>query len=458
MGGIGISVAQVLGVRPAVYLSILALVLLRLAFWRAKVDDAYTLCSELVSKRSPVTFEGSLVPHTSILWRLDEPVVRPGGSSFYGQVYVDSRLVRPVFGRRVLITGPFRCQIRFRNPGEMEDGISAVREPRVIASGKGFEMAFSEKTELWTATFQNMFRGWLEKIFQTTPRLLGLLKAVWMGDTEGLPPELLTLYREGGLLQVLALSGQHVGAMLLVFEFLLQGLAAIFFRFNQLWLLPLYRCANLWMPMACSSLLLILSGGAAPIQRTFVMVLSMTVLRFRGFECTPLQITASAVACMILWRPSLACSPSFVLSVVATGLLCQVVARDRWRKRVSEYFFLSSTMPVLVFPLSAFFFAKISWFAPLSSVLMSWVWDCVLLPFAFAAPFIFSVLPRRWNEVILPVIEKRWDDFVTWHYSFDEIIHGAYHACIRPTWSEFILVEVVLLCAAMKLRERRSMD
>lgn len=285
----------------------------RLSHGKKERDQAWAFCSSLwVSARKPREKElrGFLRPSVRGRWELSSPswVVGAEENTFSGRVFLEGALVEKSadLGRRVSVSGPFRCQHPFRNPGQQEDGLWTLRQPRLSARAGEFSLRFLEVPPPLWERFAFFFQKELNSHFQKTPSLLVLVRAVWLGDLSGFEEPLLRFYREGGLLAVLALSGQHVAVLVFLVT---SGLAFFVSLLNTVWkpswryLGPVYPHVLRLIPLLSAGLLLLTSQGAASMKRTAAMALAYFVLRLRRFQCDPLQLTASSVACFLLWEP-----------------------------------------------------------------------------------------------------------------------------------------------------------
>ena len=373
---------------------------------------------------------------------------------FQGKVTIDPQLVRPQIGLRVRISGPFQCAIALRNPGRVEDGLLEIKEPRLSGFGKKFRVRLLSEADPYLVRIPKAFYRGLKRTFGEAPQLLGFLEAVWTGDDKGLPLSLREFFKEGGVLQILALSGQHVTAMVLIVTLLTRLGLTGFFRLvgvrGERYLGYVYQS----LPIACCTLLLVTSQGSGSVVRTFGMYFALWLLRVRRMQCPPVQLAASSVACMIIWDPGLIAGAGFFLSAVATALTCQVLAEQKIRRQLLEFLFVVTAMPILVVPLSAFFFAKGAWFAPLYNLILGWLWDLLLIPVGFLLPILFAISPAPLTKFLLPHLERSWIFIVEKHFLLESWIGTAYQSCVRPTWAEFLVLELLLLGVVMRLKRR----
>ena len=356
--------------------------------------------------------------------------------TFEGVVEVESRLVGigPVFGQEVSLSGPFRCTLPLRNPGRVDDGIFDLKRPRVLAYGKGFHLRLLPESASLASRAHFWFRSWLDCAFRDFPGLHGFEKVVWIGDRSELPESLTRFYREGGIVHFLALSGQRVAGLVILATAGLSLLLrlALFSRFSRQ-AEPVYRELRRLLPLACATVLCLTGSGTAAVRRVLALAAVLFLVRIRRWHCSRLQMIGSSVACAVLWEPELVADVGYFLSVVATVVLVQVAQETRGRDRLVGYLLLSSLMPVLILPLSAFFFAKISTLASVHALLLGWLWDLLLIPVGFLCPLVVVILPASASRALLALLESAWG--IWWRCSFGGVIilqADIRAVCVRP--------------------------
>jgi competence protein ComEC len=332
----------------------------------------------------------------------------------------------------------------------MQDGWLPWRAPRVVIGGRRLRIEVLAAAAGWGARFQQAFEAWLDRVFARFPGWLGLERSVWLGDTQALPPSLLSFYQRGGLLHLLSLSGQRVHALLVVAGWGLRAFLAVvlplgLWRFSGRPFRELHR----WLPFLCCGLLCLTSHGTGPLRRTLVMWGAMLILRWRRLEVAPLQWVCSSVACLIVADPTAIANPGVFLSAVATGLMGVMHDRVPRRSGLVGYLLIQSFLPILVFPLGAFFFAQVAWLSPLHSVVLAWTWTLAWVPLAVASLFVLGPLPSALRDPAVAWLEFGWNWFVSLQQAWSSHMPSGFTRVIRPTWLEWGLVESLLLLGAL---------
>jgi competence protein ComEC len=279
-------------------------------------------------------------------------------------------------------------------------------------------------------------RAWFSRFVQARlgkwKGLRGLARAVWLGDAAGLPEGMAALYREGGLLHLLALSGQHIASFWLVVRAALWAAAPLLVRSAcGRWL---FACAPALAASVGALFLCALNPGNEPMARATSMLLLFTLLRSRGLACSGAQLAASAAALLLLANPSRAASDSFCLSAIATAFLC--VGFDKWGTGWRATLALCLAMPLLMLPVGAFFFATVAPMAPLNGLLLGGIWSLGWIPLGFAAPF----LP----DGVLCLLEGVWAGFAGMHETAREWVTAGYRPVPRPSLCEWALLQMAV--------------
>jgi ComEC/Rec2-related protein len=314
-----------------------------------------------------------------------------------------------------------KCLVRSRNPGSTEDR-RTLYLPKV-------QKKADRNTEFpWRGAFERVLANSLAK----WPGIRGLAKAVWLGETEELPEGMVERYREAGLAHLLALSGAHIVSLFLIVRVLLWMSAPILAR----WVMTrrLFPSLHSWSHLLGAILLAALNPTNEPMVRATVMVVVAHWLHGLRLSVTRSQWVASCAAILLLHSPERAASEGFLLSATATGILFLVLDEvSRERRLFYQYFWVCATMPVLLWPVTAFCFGKVSLLAPVSGLLMSGVWSFVWVPAAFLVLPLVLCLPC---ERVLVVLEAAWQWFAQWDVVFGVWMTKGYVPVVRPTWIE----------------------
>jgi len=348
-----------------ILLALGVLAIARFGVWHRRRDHAMVLCGEMEGGVSE--FRGSLQRMPNGFWELSEPRwsrgIHRASQSFYGEVWLTPQsgtsLAQMDFGQEIAVSGPFHCVDRRRNPARVEDVWETWRLPRVYLSGRQVRIrVVSGAPSTWVSRFQLAFDAGLGRLFAGFPGCLGLERAVWLGDTTGLPPRLTVYYREGGLLHFLSLSGQRVYALVWMGSLGLRFLLAVTLALGG-WKFGgrLFREIHRALPLFCCGMLFFTSHGTGALTRTGILLSAHLVLRARRLHVSVAQRVSSSIACLLLVEPQLLGNAGFLLSAAMTSVLCFSAFPSPGCRAWVRYFILNTAMPVMAMPFSAERFA-----------------------------------------------------------------------------------------------------
>ncbi len=174
---------------------------------------------------------------------------------------------------------------------------------------------------VWQRVAEDLRAGLRSAGTALDPEPAGLLPALVVGDTSGLPPRVVEEFRTAGLAHVLAVSGANLailcGAVLLLLRLLRVG--------------PRGCAAG---AMAALVGFVVLAGPEPSVLRAAVMGAVALLALVLGRERSALPALAAAVVVLVLYDPELATEPGFGLSVVATAAL--VLLAPRWAAAMKE--------------------------------------------------------------------------------------------------------------------------
>jgi hypothetical protein len=440
-------------VQRLAFLILLFLCATRLFEWKKNRERAHFWISELTSGPSGKKLRGQISEQASGKWTLENPQIE--SEPFFGSVEFSS-FTPPVHldGEEVIVEGPFRRQKTYRNPGQVSDGFLTLRQPRLVADGRRVRRVVERQESFFSlALFRRSFSRQLKKLFAGYPGIHCLCRAVWFGDMRGFNSEMQRFYQHGGLLQILALSGQHVVILTLILFVFLRNILKLGMVRGIRWLDNL-RFLHSAVPLFAASILYVTGNGAPPIKRTLVTLLCFQMLRLFRFDWSVLQVVCSSAACQIIWAPDCVSNPSFFLSSAATVLLCRII-EPGGKHSLKNYLFFCIVMPILFIPLSAFFFGKVALGAPLVNCAVAWLWDLFLIPLGLVLPPVYFIFPEWLTGPLCVGLERLWEWLVIGHQNVLPWVENTYVSTIRPDWVQFICGETILLWMILRVRYRR---
>lgn len=360
------------------------------------------------------------------------------GKMFFSKARLEKQSIKSDFE----IVGRIHCDHPLKNFSDFEDRFF-LKKNRVAWIDLGFnEVDLSDSISLSGFSLGERARGWLRKKFLSYSSLFGMVWAVWTGETTGLEPLLVQMYRDGGLLPLVALSGQHVA----IFILLLRGLTYIGVRpwVDFIFFRKTFKYWDAGLPVAVAVILGVVSGFPASILRTLAMTLAVLILRWRKCFTSTVQILSTSAALLLLWDPSLLTGISFVLSVGGTYFLAKVSENISSRDVIKQYFILALILPVLSAPVIGFYFGTWSYLIPICQLLMNWLWSVFLIPMGYLIPLLgfFPTGIQNRCFLFLDSLLRKLNETQT--LAFEEI-HRSVVLWVRPTWIETMLLVLFLI-------------
>jgi len=404
-------------------------------------DGAVLACARFQARRSPVVAQ-----IRGVVFAIEGPRLRlwpawDGQGRPLGTVRVlVPRGTCPEPGATVVAEGPARCLPRPRSLSDAWDPSASLAWPAwsVSAVGRPVEpRGWRERA----GAVRARWAGWLSVAARGQRGLEALFRSTWLGETGGFPPCLEAFCREGGLLPLLALSGQHVailaGILILTWGRCVHGLGLLGWAWRGMgaaWVrlsLPFLSALALWAS----------SGDAPSMRRALAMTAAVLVLRARRFFVSPLQIACSSAACLLVAAPGLAVSPGFVLSVAGTlGLVSLGSSGGGCRRAL----LLSLGMALFCWPLSAYYFGRVALFSPLSALTAGLVWSLVWIPAGLVLPAVLAAAPAVIALPAARVLERVWVAGVEAQCGLEALAGSGWIVSVRPTFPELLLVEAGL--------------
>lgn len=445
--------------RGAFFLLSLLLVSVQVRQWKTDIDFTQSFCSGVTSSQTHQTSQkkkrvrGYLREISQNFWELRGARVLVSGK--WMKIGGSVRLFeKPNFYQAryklVDIDGELHCSSSYQNFSSKQDFIFQRQERNLYFK----KVVFLKESE---TTFFSVvmglgahFRFFIDRFLEATPHLKGIVWAVWTGETSKLDPRLTEFYTRGGLLPLIALSGQHVGVLVLVCRFLLFYLprrVVESFRFRKH-----YRKIILFLPVVVCLTLTVTSFGTPSVLRTLAMAVSVLVLRWRCKICSTEQLLFSSSAILISINPSLFEKGSFILSFNGAYLLNELSGVKGTQGLLRGYLLDSLIMAVTVVPVVLFFFGQWSYLAPVCAVLLSWLWALVVIPAGFLIP-ILSWIPDLLSSPILHKLEAAWQYLVAFHLYFEKIVSNSSGLFIRFSAAEAFLLQMALLSFVKSILE-----
>jgi len=369
------------------------------------------------------------------------PVIS-GETRLTGRIYPRSlreydslyNIIKP--GSSCFIRGDFRNFSGKRNPGDFDfgffyrnesyKGIINTDEIKVISRDSGFA-ASVENTIL---EIRNNIRKRIYRYFslETAP----VLSALIIGDKSGLNDEVKESFRKSGVTHVLAVSGLHVGFIILI-------LGALLKRFSRWVYIP-----GLLTGVAVFA---VISGLQAPVLRASVMAVTFLLARETGRSSNGYNNISIAALIILAVNPAELFKPGFQLSFAAAisiiygnslakrieefisrkyslksvqervhpGALWLKILRSGIFRYTVSYLIITSAVLLFTLPLIAYYFGEVSLIALISNALVIPLISLLLADgitvlffsvFSSGAAYIFAATGEMLHSLTLYIISK----------------------------------------------------
>lgn len=253
---------------------------------------------------------------------------------------------------------------------------------------------------------------WLEQIEQIFSRdVAPVVQALTVGYKDQLDPELMELYRQLGVVHILAISGLHVGIIT-------WGL------FRLLSLLPLPREKVYFLLLIFLPIYMYLSGGQVSAVRACLMgMVAIIFLRFHWWQHALLGLYLIYVV-MLLYDASYLYHIGFQLSFTITFVLIvayPVVDKSlsRWPAILRQLIGINLLAELASLPIILFHFQQFSPFSFLTNLVVVPIYSIFLIPCSFmfillsfihadlvSMPVIFYESIFRWLQTGLELIKQ----------------------------------------------------
>ncbi|TAK54836.1 MAG: DNA internalization-related competence protein ComEC/Rec2 [Gammaproteobacteria bacterium] len=301
--------------------------------------------------------------------------------------------VLPRPGQDWRVTARLRCRSGFANGGGSDRELDLLRQ-RIVATGylrtdPPPELLVERPWRHPVERLRSRVATDIDRVLAGGPSA-GVLQGLAVGLRGAIPGELWEAFAATGTAHLIAISGLHVTAFALVVLILLRAA----------WRLP--GCGALrWRVGLESALVLVatagytlLAGASLPALRTLAMVAIVTGLRaLRRTSIAPRTLALAALV-LVAGDPLAVSSAGFWLSFVATwALLALADAGQGWPARLVTFARAQWTLLIVLAPVLAVAFGRLSLVAPLANAVAIPVFSFLLLPATLAGTAFALVAP-----------------------------------------------------------------
>lgn len=241
--------------------------------------------------------------------------------------------------------------------------------------------------------YRSLASAFVKRYF--SPKNQALALAVVFGDKGFLNPETRTLFADAGLSHILAVSGMHVGFLLLPF------LPLIYLaRVNQITAAGYAAFVGLLLYFYAG-----LTGFTPSVLRASIMMYLFVLAKLSFQPREPLNILGLSALIILMMRPEDLFSIGFQLSFLAVLVLI-VVGRplDRyltdfvpisWQRGLINTLLITLIIQIAIWPVLAYYFRSVS-FVGIITNLAAGLLTTVIVPFSFLVFGLSLLVPLPW--------------------------------------------------------------
>ncbi len=288
-----------------------------------------------------------------------------------------------------------RCRRGLVNPGAPDRELALLREridATAYVTGKSTPARLAVPPVRSLERLRARIAGSIASALQPGPSI-AVLQGLAVGVRGAIPDRLWETFSVTGIAHLIAISGMHVTGCAL---FALAGLRLLA-RIPAITRLPARVATEGIVVVGVSALYTFLSGASLPALRTLAMVALFAAMRLLR-RSVPLDrsLTLAAVA-LVAADPLAIASTGFWLSFVATAALLSVATQAGSLRRLVLGFARSQVaVTVLLAPVLALAFGRISLVAPFVNAIAIPLFSLVLLPAVLAGTVIAAADPSAW--------------------------------------------------------------
>lgn len=228
-----------------------------------------------------------------------------------------------------------------------------------------------------------------------------LLKALVLGDRSGIDPEMRTTYAHAGAVHLLAISGLHIGVLMLMLQWLFGGSMRLPYPWN--------RWVRSTMVVICLWVYALITGLSPSVIRAVTMFSFVTLSHSIERPGMPLQSLWLSLLVLVGVRPQLIYEVGFQLSYAAVGgilwampkLLECYQPKNLWFSKAWRLWLLGVVAQLSVLPLSLYYFHQfpgLFWISNLAVVpFLGWILGAGIVGLCVAH---ISVVSTLWGRVL----------------------------------------------------------
>ncbi|MTI14682.1 DNA internalization-related competence protein ComEC/Rec2 [Sansalvadorimonas verongulae] len=269
----------------------------------------------------------------------------------------------------------------------------------------------------------------------------GMVRALLLGDTRGMPPEVWELFRKTGTVHLLVISGLHI-SLIALFGW---GVVRLLVLAG---VIPVYRVPLPYFSMAAGLGMAVLYGCLAgfglPVQRALIMLATGVVALGFGFRLPLLTVYLLALWLVLVIEPLAVTAYGFWLSFLAVAALLYAFSYRKGSLRLSRVFSAQIVVALALAPVLACMHQPVSWLSPLVNLVSIPLVGTLLIPLMFVGLGLSVFWEPAGIEVLkaVAVALEWWQRMLQWFVEFGP---EGFSVPVPSLWQLAIVLTGVLL-------------
>lgn len=304
-------------------------------------------------------------------------------------------------GDMVFVKGIIRQPPQARNPGEFDFRayLAAQNIHSQLTVKNSFDLLLLErdKDDFLTRRLIRPVREFIEALICKSlhGQERALLRGLLLGLRDEIDDELRSEFASAGVIHVLAVSGLHVGFILMTAIFLLQLL-----RLKKSWQLPLLLGVLLFYSR--------LTGSAPPVMRASIMAAVVLAAPYLQRRHNPINTIAVAAFIILMVQPLDLFTAGFQLSFAAVAGIVLLYSQmenflspllQRWREQgqtvrlhIAQLLLVSLAAQIVTLPLTVYYFNRLPVYALAANLLIVPLVS-LIVPIGIVAAMLGAIYP-----------------------------------------------------------------
>ena len=351
-------------------------------------------------------------------------------ASFVIRARIDSTLSLNV-GDTLHVSGTVLPITGKRNPHDFD--YKSYLESQSIFSQIGSVSITCYVPNIYASSYQKRISNRIEDLYSLSS---SIAKALLIGDKSGIEQEDRQSFSRAGLSHLMAVSGLHVGFIILPLWFLL----------SYLWTYRYGKHLTLFIFIAILGLYASLTNFTPSVVRASITAILIIYSKLYFTSRDTVNLTAFAALILLMYNPLYLFDISFQLSFSAVFIILLILpivqnllpqkVKNRWYSSLLMVLIVSIVVQIGLFPIQAYYFKEVSLISPLSNVLFIPIIG-ILVPLAALSVILSFIIEPVASILAIPV--DAGFSFLTHYSKYISQVDGSWIAISSIHYSVFLI-------------------